>query len=40
MTDEMNLAGIEAVTVKEVQKIAQKMQLKAVYCLEGVGKNA
>lgn len=40
MTDEMILAGIEAVTIKEVQKIAQKMQLKAVYCLEGVGKNA
>lgn len=40
MSDEVILAGIEAVTVKEVQKIAQKMQLKAVYCLEGVGKNA
>ena len=40
MSDEEILAGIDQVTKAEVQAIAQKLQLKAVYFLEGAGKHA
>ena len=40
MSDEEILAGIDQVTKAEVQAIAQKLQLKAVYFLKGAGKHA
>lgn len=40
MSDEEILAGIDQVTKAEVQAIAQKLQLKAVYFLEGAGRHA